>query len=115
MSCASRDFATLAGTYDLLLHRHEDPFDIKRIERALDQAGLRMLSFDLPLPPVAARYDAMFPDDPKHRDIKSWARFELSERSLRNFRATTGSGASFHQIPSEPLPYEYLNAEIRSR
>jgi len=77
----SRDFATLAGAHDLLLHRHEDPFDIKRIERALDRVGMRLLSFDMPLPPVAARYDGMFPNDPKHVDIKSWARFELSDPS----------------------------------
>jgi hypothetical protein len=41
----SQDFATLSGTYDLLLHRHEDPFDIPRIERALDRFGLRLLLF----------------------------------------------------------------------
>lgn len=69
-----RDFATLAGACDLLLHRHEDPFDVTRIERALNGAGLRIVSFDM-LPPVAARYDAMFPEDPKHQNSNSWARF----------------------------------------
>lgn len=78
----SRDFATLAGTHDLLLHRHEDPFDIGRIERALDRAGMRLLAFDISSPAVAARYDSEFPDDPKHRDIKSWASFELSHPSI---------------------------------
>jgi 2-polyprenyl-3-methyl-5-hydroxy-6-metoxy-1,4-benzoquinol methylase len=78
----SPDFATLAGTHDLLLHRHEDPFDIGRIERALDRAGLRILSFHLPSPVIAARYDAMFPGDPRHCDIRSFARFELSEPSM---------------------------------
>jgi len=78
----SRDFATLAGTHDLLLHRHEDPFDLARIERALDHAGLRMLSFDMPTPLIAARYDAMFPKDSKHRDIKSFARFERNDPSI---------------------------------
>jgi hypothetical protein len=73
----SRDFSMLAGTHDLLLHRHEDPFDIQRIENALTHARLRMLSFDMPSPAVAARYNAMFPNDPKHRDFESWARFEL--------------------------------------
>jgi hypothetical protein len=38
-----------------------------------------LLSFCMPSPPVAARYDAMFPDDPKHQDIKSCARFLRSE------------------------------------
>lgn len=84
----SRDFATLAGTHDLLLHVREDPFDLARLERALDRAGLRMLSFRMPTPISAARYDAMFPDDPMHRDIKSFARFELSEPSIaqRHYR-----------------------------
>jgi 2-polyprenyl-3-methyl-5-hydroxy-6-metoxy-1,4-benzoquinol methylase len=76
----SRDFSTLAGTHDLLLHRHEDPFDIQRIENALTHARLRMLSFDMPSPAITARYDAMFPNDPKHRDFESWARFELIDR-----------------------------------
>ena len=75
----SRDFATLAGTHDLLLHRHEDPLDIPRLQRALENAGLRVLSFRLPTPPIAARYDAMFPGDPRHRDIGSLARFEMSK------------------------------------
>jgi SAM-dependent methyltransferase len=78
----SRDFATLAGTHDLLLHRHEDPFDFPRIERSLDHAGMRMLSFDMPSPAVAAGYDALFPSDPKHRDTKSLASFELSELQI---------------------------------
>ena len=84
----SRDFATLAGTHDLLLHRHEDPFDFPRIERALDHAGMRMLSFDMPTPVIAARYDALFPDDPKHRDIKSLARFEARDQEIlqRHYR-----------------------------
>jgi len=84
----SLDFATLAGTHDLLLHRHEDAFDFRRIERALAGAGLRFLSYDMPSPAVAARYDAMFPGDPKHRDLKSLARFELSDAAAlqRHYR-----------------------------
>ncbi len=78
----SKDFTTLAGTHDLLLHRHEDPFDIPRIERALQRFGLRLLSFQFPSPTAAARYDAMFPSDTKHRDIKSWHAFEMREPGL---------------------------------
>jgi len=70
-----RDFATLAGVHDLLLHRHEDPFDLTRIEHVLDGTGLQLLSFDIASPAIAARYDAMFPNDPRHRDVNSWARF----------------------------------------
>jgi SAM-dependent methyltransferase len=83
-----RDFATLAGTYDLLLHRHEDPFDLARVERALDRAGLRLLSFDMASPAMEARYDAMHPGDPARRDFKSLARFESSEPAMlqRHYR-----------------------------
>ncbi len=31
----SPDFYTLGGVHDLLLHRHEDPFDVPRIRRAI--------------------------------------------------------------------------------
>jgi ubiquinone/menaquinone biosynthesis C-methylase UbiE len=84
----SRDFATLAGTHDLLLHRHEEGFDIARIEHALAHARLRMLSFDMPTPAIATRYDAMFPDDPQHRDLRSWSRFERCDPSIaqRHYR-----------------------------
>lgn len=84
----SRDFATLAGTHDLLLHRHEDAFDAARVKRALAQSGLRLLSIDFPTPVVAARYDAMFPHDAQHRDIESWERFDLSDRTIgqRHYR-----------------------------
>ena len=75
----SWDFATLAGTHDLLLHRHEDPFDITRIKQALDNLELRLLSFQPPTRAAVARYDAMFPHDPRHQDFKSWAYFERSE------------------------------------
>ena len=75
----SRDFFSLSGVHDLLLHRHEDPFDIPRIHRALNQLGLRLLCFVLPTPDAIARYNKQFPDDPLHRDVKSWLQFEKSE------------------------------------
>jgi SAM-dependent methyltransferase len=73
------DFSTLVGTYDLLLHSHEDPFDLPRIGRALDRFGLRLIAFLLPSADAVARYDAQFPHDPRHRDLAAWARFEKSE------------------------------------
>src|SRR5262245_61451470 len=76
MVMRSPDFYTLAGTYDLLLHRHEDAFDIPRIARALDRLGLRLLNFDLRSPERERRYAAIFPHDPLHRDVKCWERFE---------------------------------------
>jgi SAM-dependent methyltransferase len=78
----SKDMTTLSGTHDLLLHRHEDPFDVPRIERALKHFGMRLLTFELPSPPDTARYDAMFPDDPNHRNFKSWLAFEKSEPGI---------------------------------
>ena len=80
-----KDFATLAGVYDLLMHRHEDPFDVPRIERALRAYGLRLLRFELPTPADSARYDRSFPDDKLHRDYKSWREFELGAPTM--FRA----------------------------
>ena len=75
----TRDFSTLVGTYDLLLHPHEDPFDVPRISRGLERLGLRLISFLLPTIDAALRYDARYPHDPRHRDIAAWARFERSE------------------------------------
>ena len=71
----SRDFSTLPGVHDLVAHRHEDPFDISRIERALDGAGLSLLQFELPTPSLKARYRRAFPDDPRRQDTRAWARF----------------------------------------
>lgn len=72
----SPDFATLAGTHDLLLHRHEDPFDLLRIGQALDTLGLGLLAFSFQSPEVEARYDAAFPQDPGHRNLSSLLSFE---------------------------------------
>jgi hypothetical protein len=70
------EFATLAGIHDLLLHRHEDPFDVPRVERALRRVGLRLLTLVLSTPLHVARYNAMFPGDLKRRDFNSWQAFE---------------------------------------
>ena len=70
------DFSTLPGTYDLLLHSHEDPFDISRISQVLHRLGLRLLSFQLPTPYARACYRKKFPDDPMQRNAKYLASFE---------------------------------------
>ena len=75
----TQDFSTLVGTYDLLLHPHEDPFNVPRIARALDRLGLHLISFLPPTTDAAARYDARYPHDPRHRDMAAWAQFEKSE------------------------------------
>ena len=76
------DFYTLAGVHDLLLHRHEDPFDVPRIARALDRLGLELLAFDLPTPGHRARYLEDHPGDPAFRDVEAWAALERSDPFL---------------------------------
>lgn len=76
------DFYTLAGVHDLLLHRHEDPFDVPRIVRALDRLGLELLAFALPTPFHRARYRREHPDDPTFRDVEAWAALEKRDPFL---------------------------------
>ncbi|HEX8238779.1 MAG TPA: class I SAM-dependent methyltransferase [Allosphingosinicella sp.] len=76
------DFSTLAGVHDLLLHRHEDPFDVARIVRALDRLGLELLAFDLPSPPDRAGYRREHPDDPGFRDVEAWKTLERTQPRL---------------------------------
>jgi SAM-dependent methyltransferase len=76
------DFYSLAGVHDLLLHRHEDPFDVPRIVRALDSLGLELLAFDLPTPFTRARYRREHPDDPHFRDTAAWSALEKRQPSL---------------------------------
>jgi len=78
----SPDFYTLAGVYDLLLHSHEDPFDVPRIARALDSLGLELLAFELPNPHLRTRYREAHPDDAGLRDVKAWAALEKSQPFL---------------------------------
>lgn len=78
----SRDFFTLSGVHDLLLHRHEDPFTVRRIERAIAHLGLRFVGFDLPTPNVAAQYHAEYPGDPLMRDFDGWHAFEKKRPML---------------------------------
>jgi SAM-dependent methyltransferase len=79
---SSRDFYTLGGVHDLLLHRHEDPFDIPRLGRALDRLGLELLAFELPTPLARARYRRDRPEDPLFRDLEAMAALERREPSL---------------------------------
>lgn len=71
-----RDFYTLGGIHDLIFHRHEDPFDVPRIVRALDRLGLELLAFELPSAFDRARYREEHPDDPLFRDVAAWASLE---------------------------------------
>lgn len=71
------DFSTLAGTYDLLMHRHVDPFDVPRIERAMQRLGLSLLRFNVP-DAFRERYLEQYPHDGQYRDFAAWHRFEVS-------------------------------------
>jgi SAM-dependent methyltransferase len=78
----SSDFFTLAGVHDLLLHRHEDPFDVRRIGRAIDALDLELLAFRLPNRHRRARYRADHPHDPLFRDRAAWEALEKAEPTL---------------------------------
>ena len=79
----SRDFYSLSGVHDLLLHRHEDPFDVPRIQRALGRLGLDLIHFKLPTPHHDVLYRAENPHDPLHRDFAAWSKAE--QRNPRLF------------------------------
>ncbi len=79
---ASRDFFSLAGVHDLLLHRHEDPFDIPRIRRALDTLGLELIRIQLSRPAFRRRYDELFPGDPLRRNADNWAAMERDNPTM---------------------------------
>jgi len=70
------DFYTLAGIHDLVVHRHEDCFDVPRIARAMDSLGLELLRFVLPTRHDRALYLRAHPNDPCFRDIQAWAALE---------------------------------------
>ena len=72
----SFDFYSLDGVHDLLLNRHEDPFDVPRIVRAFDQLGLELLAFELPTAADRKRYCREHPEDPQFRDVNAWAALE---------------------------------------
>lgn len=78
----STDFASLGGVHDLLLHRHEDAFDVERIRRGIDRLGLEFLGFHLPGAERRARYRQENPHDPLFRDFTAWARAEWREPEL---------------------------------
>ncbi|MEZ0242673.1 MAG: class I SAM-dependent methyltransferase, partial [Sphingomonas sp.] len=74
-------FFFLGGVHDLVLHRHEDPFDITRIRHGIESQGLEFCGFRLPARPDYARYRRENPHDPWRRDYPAWA---AAERA--NFR-----------------------------
>ena len=79
---AWHDFYTLPGIHDLLLHRHEDAFDVPRIRRAIDDLGLDLLGFVLPDEERRVRYRRDRPDDRLFRDFDAWSALEKKEPFL---------------------------------
>lgn len=77
----SADFYSLAGAYDLLLHAHEDPFDIARIRRFVETHGLDLRGFVLP-GAAGRRYAGDHPHDPHLRDYAALQRAELADPAL---------------------------------
>lgn len=94
------DFFTLGGVHDLLVHRHEDPFDVPRIGRALDALGLELLAFRLADDADRDRYRREHPDDPLLRNLGHWAALERTNPSCSS--ACTASGAA--RLRPEPCP-----------
>lgn len=76
------DFASLGGLRDLLLHHHEDNFDVPRVRRGVEALGLEFLGFQLPGGERRARYRADNPHDPWFRDYDAWAAAEWREPDL---------------------------------
>ncbi|WCM27442.1 class I SAM-dependent methyltransferase [Sphingomonas sp. QA11] len=78
----SPDFYHLAGVRDMLLHRHEDLFDIPRVRDAIERLKLHLLGFVLPTAARRARYRVDNPDDPWFRDYDKWFQLEIREPYL---------------------------------
>lgn len=73
----SNDMFTLGGVHDLLLHRHEDAFDVARIARAIQALDMEFLGFRFQKPQQAAQYQGEYPDDPQLLSFSGWQAFEL--------------------------------------
>jgi 2-polyprenyl-3-methyl-5-hydroxy-6-metoxy-1,4-benzoquinol methylase len=71
----ARDFYSLSGCRDLLMHVQEHEFGPIDVGRILDACGVEFLGFDQP-DVVMARYREMFPDDPAGLDFANWEAFE---------------------------------------
>jgi SAM-dependent methyltransferase len=80
--CNSPDFFTLGGASDLLLHPHEDCFDIPRIRAMIESTRVELLHFRLPGATERAGYRARFPHDPLQRDLAAIAAFERTDLTM---------------------------------
>ena len=72
---ASKDFYSISGCRDLLLHVQERRLTIRQIEAFVAESNLDFLGFDLSAIDEG-RYRAMFPADHAMSDLASWEAFE---------------------------------------
>ena len=73
----SRDFYSLSGCRDLLMHVQEHQLTIPDLRRMLDENGLTFLGFvQFDFPHIRSLYTARFPHDPSGRDLAAWEAFE---------------------------------------
>ena len=76
------DFYSLSGCRDLLFHRHEQRFDIPRLQAALTELGLEFLGFEFTESRVMEAYRARHGDDPGGRNLANWAEIEAENPTL---------------------------------
>jgi 2-polyprenyl-3-methyl-5-hydroxy-6-metoxy-1,4-benzoquinol methylase len=73
----SRDFYSLSGCRDLLMHVQEHQLTIPDLRRMLDENGLTFLGFtQFTFKAIREPYRAMFPHDPEGLDLDAWDAFE---------------------------------------
>ena len=70
-----RDFYSLSGLRDLLLHEREVEFDLSEIAAMLERNGLEFVGFDGLADPVLRRFEATFGRQ-RLADLECWERFE---------------------------------------
>lgn len=72
-----RDFFTLDGCRDLIMHVQEHQYTLPRIADCLDRLDLRFLQLECPVT-TQVRFTKMFPDAGAGTDLTAWHQFELA-------------------------------------
>lgn len=73
---AIQDFFSVSECRDLLFHVQEHSYDLLQIESMLEEAKLRFIGFDFPLPTILPDYAGEFPDDPHGTVLANWHLYE---------------------------------------
>lgn len=93
-----RDFYSISGTRDLLLHVQEHRYTLPWLAQALAGLGLEFLGFELPGGDAARKYRERYPSDPEMVDLANWHAFEESEpdtfTGMYQFWARRASGGA---------------------